>query len=662
MTWRNDSRERIHTNRAIIAFCVICVVCGVIRSPALRAQDHPSPPQRGTIPAPIVQNAATPTATPTATPAATPTPATDANVDADSQKDPIVAIVNGDPIRKSAVLKACLECYGDKVLEVLTNKLLIVTECEKQKVNVTPEEVQAEIARIAKAYNITPELYLGQILETRGISRLQYEADIVWPELALGKLASDQITFTDEELMVEYEKRYGEAIKALMIQVSDKAKADEIRAKAIADPNSFGDLAKNFSEDSASASLRGTIPLIRRHLVEPNVEKAIFAAQDGEITDVFQIENDYVILQRLEMMPPLAIFEQIKEPLKEELRTTKIREIRDTLLRELQKTATVENVFNDPERSKQLPGVAAIINGTQVRTDELAERCMERYGSVMLKSLIDQKLIEQMLKKKDLSVTPEEIQAELESQAAQWMPLKDGKPDVQGFLLSMISEGFPESVFRNDVMWKMVALKKLVEGTYSVSDAELHKGFEARYGARVQVRAIFLDNLRRAQEAWDLARKDPSPENFAKLAKQYSTDPDSAAVGGQMPPIPRNTGREQIEKEVFSLKPGEISSIVSLGQERYVIMLCEGMTEPVDVDFDTVKDDIQKDLMLYKRDIQIGLLMDECTRKSRIDNFLDGTSTEPESQSETDEAGVDRKLLPGEEIKVDRTENTELNP
>ena len=331
----------------------------------------------------------------------------------DPDKDPIHAIVNGEPIRLSELKQECLACYGQKVLEVLTNKLLIATECEKNGISVSPTEVQAEIDRVAKSHGITTELYLSQILETRGISRLQYEADIVWPELAMAKLAVGQIVSTDEELMREYEIRYGEAVKALMIQMADKARAEEVRAQALADPDSFGDLAKKYSEDAASASLRGVIPLIRRHLVEPAIETAIFSMPDDGISEIFQIGSDYVFLQRIALMPAEVIFEQAKESLRQDLRIQKLRGVRDTLLRKMQETAKVENILNDPERSRQMPGVAAIINGASVRTDDLALRCVERHGSIVLQSMIDKKLVEQMLKKKGIEVTADDIEKQL---------------------------------------------------------------------------------------------------------------------------------------------------------------------------------------------------------------------------------------------------------
>ncbi|MDD3469395.1 MAG: peptidylprolyl isomerase [Thermoguttaceae bacterium] len=636
------------------------------------SQTTPPKINRGAIPAPVVKEdapAATPVTPPAAAAPATSDPATETDPAAETKTDdPIVAIVNGDKILRSELRRDALARYGTEVLEALVNKQLIAMECERNKIKVDPTEVQREIERIAKRFGITVEQYLGQILESRGVTRLQYEADVVWPMLALQKLAADQLKFTDEELMREFETQYGESIKALMILVSDKQKAEDLHAKAVAEPDSFGDLAKNNSEDYVSASAKGVVPPVRRHTSDPKIEEALFALPDGGITDVFEFGGSFIFLKRLEKMPAAGVvFEEVRVPLEENLRARKVQKVANELFKKLQADAKIENVLNDPEKSKQMPGVAALINGSQVRIDDLADRCVERYGSSVLQVMIEHKLIEQMLKTRQVTVTPEDIDAELIHQAELSLPLVDGKPDVSGFIRLAMSQDIPESRLRSDIIWPMVALKKLVDGSFQIGDEELKMGFEAQYGARVRARAIYCDNLRRAQEAWDLARKDPSAENFGKLAQQYSIDPSSRDIGGQIPPIQKYTGSQLLEDEAFKLKDGEISSVISLGKnqrggEYYVILRCEGQTEPVDVDFETVKDQIHEDIAYQKRNIQAAAILEAYRNNSSIDNFIDGTSSSPEAKQDADKEGIPNADKAAEEVEVQRTENTTLNP
>ena len=49
--------------------------------------------------------------------------------------------------------------------------------------------------------------------------------------------------------------------------------------------------------------------------------------------------------------------------------------------------------------------------------------------------------------------------------------------------------------------------------------------------------AIVLNNQRRAQQVFEMARKNNTRENFGELAAQYSVEPGSQALRGEVPPI-----------------------------------------------------------------------------------------------------------------------------
>src|SRR5690606_9683733 len=162
------------------------------------------------------------------------------------------------------------------------------------------------------------------------------------------------------------------------------------------------------------------------------------------------------------------------------------------LYRELQEQAQVENIFNDPEKRKQMPGVAAIINGHQITLRELAEKCIERHGNDVLDGTISRRLLEQALKQKNLTVTDEDIDEEIR-RAARLMGkvADDGRPDVEAWWNDVVEEqGISIDLYVHDAVWPSVALKKLVGGSVEVSQDDLRKGFEANYGPRVRCRAI----------------------------------------------------------------------------------------------------------------------------------------------------------------------------
>lgn len=546
----------------------------------------------------------------------------------------IVATVNGEDITRDELAKECLRHYGQKVLEALQHKYLIMLECQRRGITVTQEEVNAEIERMARRFGLPVDQWLRMLKQERGIKPAQYASDIIWPTLALRKLAGSRLETTQEELVAEYETLYGPAVKARLIACSDLETARRVHAMAAANPADFGKLAKTYSEDATSASLMGMIQPIPKHAGAKELEEAAFALKDGEVSAVIPVAGQFVILKREELIPARNVpFEKVKPQLEEIVKDRKLRAVAAETFQGLKEAARVQNVLNDPVLSRQMPGVAALINGNPVTLHELAERCLERYGEEVLDGTINRRLLEQACRRRNVTVTEAEIDQEIARLAATMLRLKeDGQPDVQQWLqLVTEQQGITVEVYRRDVIWPSLALRKLVQDKVQVTEEDLKKGFEANYGPRVRCRAIILDNLRRAQEVWAKARDNPTEEFFGRLAEEYSCEANNRILKGEVPPIQMHGGQPVLEKEAFSLKPGELSGIVQVGPDKYVILLCLGRTEPKAVEFAQVRDLIYEDVHEKKLRLAMAAHFQELKDTATIDNFLAGTSQSPRS-------------------------------
>jgi len=517
-------------------------------------------------------------------------------------------------------------------LESVVNKYLIMQECQLRGLTVTEEEVNAEVERMATRFGMPVATWLKLLKEERGIKPEQYKKDIIWPTLALRKLAGDRMVVTDAELRKEFESRYGPAVKARLIVVGDREKAEKIRGQAVQDPERFGELAKDFSEDTASAGLKGLIQPIRMHVGDPKIEAEAFRLQPGEISSVLPIGNQFVILKCEERLPAVKVrFEDVRGELEELARDARLRDVAQEVFRELQQKARVENVWNDPEKRARMPDTAALINGRAIRLSDLAEMCIDRHGEEVLEGTISRKLLEQACRQRNITVTAEDMQAEIERAARQNLPLRpDGKPNVEKWIeLITQQQGITEEVYRLDAVWPTVALKKLVGVNVTVSQEDLQKAFEANYGPRVRCRAILLNNLRRAQQVWEKLRANPSEEYFGDLAEQYSMDATTRALRGEIAPIQKHGGQPMLEQEAFSLKPGEISGIVQVGPEAYVILYCLGQTKPVDVTLEEVRAELTADLQEKKLRLAMADYYEKLRAGATIDNYLAGTTQSP---------------------------------
>ncbi len=161
-----------------------------------------------------------------------------------------------------------------------------------------------------------------------------------------------------------------------------------------------------------------------------------------------------------------------------------------------------------------------------------------------------------------------------------------------------------------------------------ITEEDIQKGFEANFGERVRCLAIVLDNHRRATEVWALARANPTPEYFGELAEKHSIEAESRALRGQVPPIQRHGGQPLLEEVAFKLTPGELSSIVQVG-EKFIILLCEERTTPEQVQLAEVRDNIHKDVHEKKLSQAIGNYFQQLRDRATIDNFVTGTTQSP---------------------------------
>ena len=217
-----------------------------------------------------------------------------------SASRPALARVNSELIAYDSVSEECMQRYGQDVLESFINRTIIDQACRKQGISITQAEVNAEIVKIAKKFDIEPKNWLQIIQSERHLSPLQYKEDIIWPMLALKRLAGNEVKITDEELQRVFIREYGERVKARMIMCDKLQRAQEAWGLVQKDPASFGKVARERSIEPTSKSLDGQIQPIRRYSGNDNVEKEAFKLEEGAISGIVDAstpdQRRYVII------------------------------------------------------------------------------------------------------------------------------------------------------------------------------------------------------------------------------------------------------------------------------------------------------------------------------------------------------------------------------
>jgi len=200
-----------------------------------------------------------------------------------ANKQQIVAIVNQEEIGREELSKDCLSHYGKEVLESLVNKHLIAQELRRQGKEVTEDEVQDEIDKTARRVSLTKEQFLNLLERERNIRPARYGLDIVWPTLALRKVAAGRLSVSTKELDEGYESQFGEAVQCRILVVDDEQKAKSLHEQLVKNPDDFPRLARQHSIEVNSAQAGGMMQPIRRYLGDIALEKAAFALGVGRV-------------------------------------------------------------------------------------------------------------------------------------------------------------------------------------------------------------------------------------------------------------------------------------------------------------------------------------------------------------------------------------------
>lgn len=549
-----------------------------------------------------------------------------ATAETSKKKAKIVAVVNGKELLRSQLASQCLSRYGEDVLESLVNKYLIVQECKRRGVTITREEVDNEISTIAKKFNISPDRWVELLQTERQISAEQYRRDIIWPTLALKRLVTDKLAVSEIALQQAFESEYGPKVRVRMISASSKQKADKLMVKVRANPKEFGTIAKQESEDPNSAAARGLIPPIRKHAGDPNIEKVAFAMKPGQISNVIAFAEQYIILQCEEQIPATQISAEYekaaRDRLKDRLLDNQLRTEADLLSTKLQDEAKIVNVMNDKELRKKYPGVAAAINGQKISLANLAEECIARHGVEVLEAEINYTLLQQALKRAGKSVTKQELEAEVDRVAKMYN--KTRKEWIQAITEQ---EKMTVAAYTRDAVWPSVALKALVKNNVKVTEEDITKGFEANFGAGVNVLAVVVGDQRTANEVWQMARDNKTENYFGQLASQYSIEPVSRANMGEVPPVRRFSGQKVVEDEAFKLSAKDpLSGIVAIG-DRYIIMYYLGEMKPVVAKMDDeIRTELHREIHEKKLRLEMAKEYDTLKQTAKIDNYLTGRS------------------------------------
>lgn len=216
-----------------------------------------------------------------------------------------------------------------------------------------------------------------------------------------------------------------------------------------------------------------------------------------------------------------------------------------------------------------------------ITKDELYDAMKEKTGEAVLRELVYEKVLS-----KNYKVSDEEINEKIGEFKEQLGP---------NFEMALMQYGFKDEdelkeTFRTGLMQEKAAIKDV-----KVTEKEVKEYYD-NYKPQIKARHILVEDEKTANE---VKKKLDEGAKFEDLAKEYSTDPGSAANGGDLGWFGPGRMVPEFENAAYALKVDEISAPVQTQHGFHIIQVTEKKEKK---SFDEMKDQMEYELKVSKLD------------------------------------------------------------
>lgn len=295
------------------------------------------------------------------------------------------------------------------------------------------------------------------------------------------------------------------------------------------------------------------------------------------------------------------------------------------------------------ESQQVVDGIAAIVNGdvitySQVRElvgprekllrsqftgEELITKIKE-VRLAALRDLIDRQLIIQAFKKEGFAIPDHYVDERVNT-----IIRESFGGDRNAFIKTLQAQNYTLAKFKEMERDKMVVQamrSKNVKPSMGVSPGKIEEYYaknrqEFSSKEQVKLRMIMIPGGSASQKAIaeEIHGKLKGGAEFDRMAQMYSED-STRDLGGDWGWIDRKTLTEPLEKVAFSLKPGEISKVVAVGP-NYYILKAEARRDAVARPLAEVRPDIERKLMQAESQRLQQHWLDSLREKAYIKTF-----------------------------------------
>lgn len=259
-------------------------------------------------------------------------------------------------------------------------------------------------------------------------------------------------------------------------------------------------------------------------------------------------------------------------------------------------------------------GVASV-NGKEISKDELYAQMLKTNGTETLDLMISEEIVRQEAEKEDITVSDEEIEAEIAVYEEQY----GGAEELDS---ALAASGMTVESLKEEVQ-TYVKIEKLIGPGIEITDEQIQTYFDENKESLGQSKQVEASHILTAtkEEAEEVQAKLAEGGDFAELAKEYSTDTASAENGGELGAFGAGEMAPAFEEAAFAMKVDDISKPVETEFGFHIIKVT-GKTEAAEATLENSKEEIKELLFEEQLNSEYTTWLSEKQASYDIENTL----------------------------------------
>ena len=258
----------------------------------------------------------------------------------------------------------------------------------------------------------------------------------------------------------------------------------------------------------------------------------------------------------------------------------------------------------------------ATVNDAKITEAQLDKLLYSQYGQSVLDALITNEIVEQEAEKLDIKLSEEEIDEE-------YKVYTESYGGEEALLTALEEMNMTKEDIRNDIRIYLLTLK-VMEDYVDLTEEDVKAYFEENKDSfatpeQVEASHILVEDEATAKE---VIEKLNAGEDFAELAKEYSTDESNAADGGALGFFGRGQMVEEFENAAFAMNVGDVSKEPVKTEFGYHIIKVTDKTEAAEADYETSKEQAREQLLEQRVNEQYSAWIQEKMEEYDIERNL----------------------------------------